>query len=259
MSHHTTKPCGLVIVHPRAITNRPGRDRIDYRVGDFTTFRDALLRPLSEETDLGPVWRPGPDDLGLQLVEWWAYLADVLTFYNEQWMQGAYLRTAEQTEQVRRLVRLLGYRPRPAIAATGRLAADITAPVTLPKGFAFQSKPGPGEEPQVFELDIETKLKAPSTVTAMPDSFGPVIDTDKKTVWVRGAANTVTIGDRLLVVPRAWNGEENWAWFEVEAIEPDKDAFGKLATRVKFVTEVPLTGSATSGSLQLIRNALRYS
>jgi hypothetical protein len=242
MSHHTPKPCGPTVAHPRTIANAPGLDRVAYRVGDFATFRDALLRPLAGETDLGPNWRPGRDDLALQLVEWFAYLADVLTFYGERWMQASYLRTAHP-EEVARLVRLLGYRPRPAVAATGQLAADVTAPVTLPKGFAVQRKPGPGEEPQVFELDAEANLAPPTPVVALPDAAAP-LTADGRTLWFRGAVSNVAAGDRLLVRHRAWAGDGRWAWAEVEAVEPDADEFGKPATRVRFTAALGLAGAA---------------
>jgi hypothetical protein len=74
-------PCD-VFIHPRTIFNPPGRVSLDYRVGDFTTFRRALLLSLPGELELTN-WRPSAgDDLALQMVEWWAYLADILTFYN---------------------------------------------------------------------------------------------------------------------------------------------------------------------------------
>jgi hypothetical protein len=151
------------------IFNPPGRTQIDYRAGDYVSFRHVLLRGLPGETELTRVtggrlvqlWRPGArGDLAVQMIEWWAYLADVLTFYNEQIAGEAYLRTAGLPESVNRLIRLLGYRPRPGIGATGLLAAVLNpdTPVTLPKGFAIQSKPGPGKEPQVFELDAEVRF-----------------------------------------------------------------------------------------------------
>ena len=37
---------------------------------------------------------PAPGDLGLQVLEWWAYLGDILTFYNERIANEGYLRTA---------------------------------------------------------------------------------------------------------------------------------------------------------------------
>src|SRR6202041_2638662 len=61
---------------PRVVENPPGLSTIAYRVDDFAGFRRALLEPLVDEPALLG-WRPASGDLGLQLLEWWAYLADI--------------------------------------------------------------------------------------------------------------------------------------------------------------------------------------
>ena len=141
---------------PVVITNPPGLATIAYRPGDYTGFRQALLLPAAgrdpAHADDGPrsrqIWRPGAQgDLAVQMIEWWAYLCDVLTFYNERIANQSYLRTADLPESVNRLIALLGYRPRPGIGATGTLAALATgsSPFTLPVGLpgAEQARPGP--------------------------------------------------------------------------------------------------------------------
>jgi hypothetical protein len=111
------------------------------------------------------------------IAEWFAYIADILTFYNERIANADYLGTAELPESVAHLIALLGYRPRPAIGATGYLAALVTAgqSAVLPKG--LQSKPAPGQEPQTF---------------AGPDAGGPGGHHgagDGRAVAAAGAAN----------------------------------------------------------------------
>jgi len=138
-------PCATV-VHPWVIFNPSNQPTIDYRVGDYAAFRDALLRALPGETELTQtvngqviqIWHPGAEgDLAVQMMEWWAYLSDVLTFYNERVATQAYLGVADLPESVNRLIQLLGYRPRPGIGASGTLAAllNTAKPVTLPQGF----------------------------------------------------------------------------------------------------------------------------
>src|SRR5262252_3110307 len=105
------------------------------------TFRHALLRAQGDEQELVQIWRPSAQgDLALQLLEWWAYLADVLTFYNERAMGEVLLRTAVLPEDVRRIIRLFGYRPRPGIGATGVVAAltQTPRPFVVPRGFAMK-------------------------------------------------------------------------------------------------------------------------
>jgi uncharacterized protein YndB with AHSA1/START domain len=166
-------PCdGASIAAP---TNLPQLSHIAYRVGTYADFRTALLTPTPGEQTLSldgvPVWRTdGAGDLAVMIAEWFAYIADILTFYNERIANQDYLRTADLPESVNHLIAVLGYRPRPAIGATGVLAALVVAgqTATLPKGLQFQSKPLPGQPPQVFELSADTPIGPPDQVPAAP-------------------------------------------------------------------------------------------
>lgn len=199
-------------VHPRHIHNPPNLSSIDYRVGAFLEFRHALLLSRPGEQRLAQ-WNPGGEgDLAVQLVEWWAYLADVLTFYNERTARQSYLRTADDEEAVRNLVRILGYRPRPGLAAHALLGAVLSArEATLPRGLQFESKPPPGKKPQTFELDADTKIALPDVVTASlaPDDRLFALDS----LLLRGTGATIDVGDRLLLVKRNWDGTANQARF----------------------------------------------
>jgi hypothetical protein len=182
----TTPLCPCVTsAEPVGGTNAPGLSRISYRVGDFNSFRRALLTPLMNP-DGSPAeqalnaWQasagsdPAVPDLGIMMAEWWAYISDILSFYNERIANEDYLRTAMLPDTPGGLVKILGYRPRPAIAATGTLAALVTPTVlpgqtvTLPLGLQFQSKPGPGLPPQTYELSAATPIGLPDHVPALP-------------------------------------------------------------------------------------------
>jgi hypothetical protein len=166
-------PCdGAAIAAP---TNLPTLSHIAYRVGTYVDFRRAVLTPLPGEEALSvggvPIWRTdGGGDLAVMIAEWFAYIADILTFYNERIANQDYLRTADLPESVAHLIALLGYRPRPAIGATGALAALVTAgqSALLPKGLQFQSKPTPGQAPQIFELAADTPIGPPDQIAATP-------------------------------------------------------------------------------------------
>lgn len=236
--------------HPKIISNPPGRDTLAYRTGDYIAFREALLLSLEGETQLQD-WRPtATDDLALQMVEWWAYLADILTFYNERIANQAYLRTAELPESVQRLIRLLGYRPRPGIGATGVLAALVNSrtPVKLPQGLPLQSKPGPGQEPQVFELDRNAQVglpDRPDRVAVNPAPNPALLSADRRGLLLKGAVTTVKAGDRLLILKKGWNGmDKNYALGTVADIQQQKDPRGNLNTRLNFVAPFPVPNDA---------------
>ena len=164
---------------PAAPTNLPQLSHIAYRHGTWLEFRRAVLTPLDGETSLSldghrRSWRTqGQGDLAVMMAEWFAYLGDILTFYNERIANQDYLRTADLPESVNHLIRLLGYRPRPAIGATGILAALVNPgqSAVLPKGLQIQSKPGPGQAPQTFELSADTAIALPDQVAAAPPPY----------------------------------------------------------------------------------------
>jgi baseplate J-like protein len=248
----TICPCDT-FVHPQVIFNPPGQSVLTYRVGDYLTFRHALLLSRSGEMELQN-WRPGAKgDLALQMIEWWAYLADILTFYNQRIANSAYLRTADLPENVQRLIRILGYRPRPGIGARGTLAALVNKPMpfTLPQGFPIQSKPGPGQQPQIFELDADTLVAPPDAVPVdvvpvpVPLNDPNAPPTHANSLLLQGSVSTVKVRDQLLIVARDWNGmNQDYVLATVRDVQPEKDPHGKTNTRVTFSAPLGLTQSA---------------
>jgi hypothetical protein len=141
---------GLLPEPPR---NPPALPAIDYRLGTFARFREAMARRIAREPRLEGWTARRRDDYGIALIEMWAYIADILTFYEERTANEAFLRTATRRESVRRLVGLLGYRPSPGLAAVAHTAYTLepAAQVTLRERLRLQSVPADGERPQKFE------------------------------------------------------------------------------------------------------------
>jgi uncharacterized phage protein gp47/JayE len=154
---HKLEPCGCcqapVPPTPEAIWNRPGLPAIDYRVGTFATFRQAMLLAIAGYPQLFDWTARTSDDYGIAIMEMWAYLADILTFYQERIANEAYLRTALHRGSLRRLAALLDYEPVPGMAATAYLAFTVEKEkqVQIPVGLRVQSVPGQDEKPQKFE------------------------------------------------------------------------------------------------------------
>ncbi|HBB87617.1 MAG TPA: putative baseplate assembly protein [Blastocatellia bacterium] len=153
---------------PLLVTNRPGRKTLAYRVGTQATFLETMLARLStlclgsnEECRAGAGLRPllnlstrDTGDPSIALLDAWATVADVLTFYQERIAAEGYLRTATERRSIIELARLVGYRLRPGVAASVYLALTIEKNekvVVKPFEVRAQSVPGPGELPQTFE------------------------------------------------------------------------------------------------------------
>ncbi|MBK6878791.1 MAG: hypothetical protein IPG99_20730 [Ignavibacteria bacterium] len=87
------------------------------RSGTFHEFRRALLRDIKSESveiidsnnvlvNVFPLsnWRArDKDDLGIMLLEMWAYICDSLSFYDEVLANEAYLRTSFLRPNLRKL------------------------------------------------------------------------------------------------------------------------------------------------------------
>jgi predicted phage baseplate assembly protein len=179
----TTETCGccegIQALTPQSTVNRPGLSALSYRVGTHGAFLETMKARLSTMT----VDVPGTDgitletftplldlttrdsgDFSIALLDGWATVADVLTFYQERIANEGFLRTATERRSILDLARLLGYKLRPGVAATVYLAYTIdenqTTPAQIPAGARSQSIPGPGELPQSFETSDPLEARA---------------------------------------------------------------------------------------------------
>ncbi|MBS0150799.1 MAG: putative baseplate assembly protein [Nitrospira sp.] len=207
---------------PLSVSNRSGLDKLRYRVGTHSSFLASMKAALSRRGSpiLGRLTSDTGDDPAIALLDAWATVADVLTFYQERIANEGYLRTATEHRSLVELARLVGYVPRPGVAASVHLAYTVesAAPalpdqgrtpsamkepsVTIPAGARVQSIPGPGELPQTFEtseeLDaraswnkLKPRLTRPQRIT--PDNVDML-----KTVYFEGTATGLKPNDVVL-------------------------------------------------------------
>jgi hypothetical protein len=161
-------------VTPAEIWNRPGLPAIAVRIGTFGTFREAMLQDMVRQSELAALATRESDDYAVTIVELFAAVGDVLTFYTERIANEMYLVTARERDSVNRLVRLIGYRLRPGLAATAMLAftLDAGALTRIRRGLKVMSIPGQDERPQIFEALEE--LAADARLNALPAYAPPV-------------------------------------------------------------------------------------
>jgi hypothetical protein len=177
----TTLACGCcepaAPLTPELVSNRLGLPRIAYRVGTFSSFRESMIERAARKAALRDWTARSHDDYGVALLELWAYVADVLTFYEERVANESFIRTAALRDSVLKLAALLGYRPAPGIAASARLAftLDPAKELTIAPGLRVKSVPGPGEQAATFET-VES-MHVSSALNAAPVT-GPQEDVE---------------------------------------------------------------------------------
>jgi hypothetical protein len=136
----------------------PGLAMLPAQAIGFPEIREHLLSTAARRSELAGWSARAEDDLGVMLLESWAYVLDIVHFYNRRIGARAFVRTAPEGAALQRLVALLGYRPRPAVAAAVTLAAiaEAKGPAEIPAGTQIRSKGVPGIPPQIFETDADT-------------------------------------------------------------------------------------------------------
>lgn len=138
---------------PLQVKNRPELSAIAYRIGTYASFREAMLSAIAGSPELASLTTRQSNDYAITLLELWAVVADVLTFYQERYANEAFLRPARMRESVIRLASLIDYHLRPGVAAQALLAFTLEEGriLDLPVDLKVQSVPEQGEQPQVFE------------------------------------------------------------------------------------------------------------
>ncbi len=220
-------PCGCCVgtqaLTPATLFNRPGLPALAYRVGTHGSFFETMKSRLAtvEVDGVGAdgqtahTWRPlralttrDRSDFSIALLDGWATVADLLSFYQERIANEGYLRTATERRSVLELARLIGYAPRPGVAASVYLAYTLddnqTEATVIAAGARAQSLPGPGETPQSFETsedllarrewnNLQVRRQRPQNITL---ATALLIDR----ITVAGAVNGLKAGDPLLLL-----------------------------------------------------------
>ncbi|MBS0181077.1 MAG: putative baseplate assembly protein [Nitrospira sp.] len=212
---------GLTLMTPIEVTNRPGLSAIGYRVGTHGSFKAGMLARLSTAGSpaLQLLRTRRDDDFSIGLIDVWATVLDILTFYQERLANESYLLTATERQSLLEQARLIGYEPRPGVAASTFLAFTVEdtgvtslpgAPlpptpsgpreVLVPKGTRVQSVPRPGETAQMYETieDLSAHVDWNSLQPRLTQPH-PVL-TDLEQVTVPGLASFVKAGDIVLIV-----------------------------------------------------------
>ncbi len=234
---------GVQAVTPVPVFNRPGLPALAYRTGTHPGFRESMLARLSSQRALGPLATREPDDPAIALLDCWALVGDVLTFYQERIANEGYLRTATEPESIARLGRLAGYRPRPPIASSTHLAytLDPGAKSVIPAGSGSRNVPAEGRLPQTFETSEELVAREEWNTLAVrltdpPEITTANVDDALTNLAVDGTAANLRKGDRLLFEFATGSGA------------PDRRARTVSESTVDFLagrTDVTLVSSAT--------------
>jgi len=215
---------GISAVTPQRVFNRPGLSVIAYRAGTQPQFKETMLARLSasHQPALRGLNTRDNDDFSIALLDAWATVCDVLTFYQERIANERYLRTATEQVSLTELARLIGYQLRPGVAAATWLAftledapgafgqainlsnvaqatPETPPPVIIDAGLKVQSVPDPGDQPVTFEtveaIEAHVEWNALKPRLSQPQQLSPTMGS----IVFEGTATNLKPGDKVLL------------------------------------------------------------
>ncbi|MEV6483939.1 baseplate J/gp47 family protein [Streptomyces sp. NPDC051576] len=154
---------------------------IDYTDKDFASLRTAMLRLAQQRL---PEWTDqSPADLGMLLVDLFAYVGDIMLYYQDRIASELFPGTATERASIVDLLRLIGYELTPAAPAMADLLLTFPRPagprtVTVPSGAQFAARP-PGAAAIEF-----TYLGPDLDLVLLSDQLRPGTGPDGKPVVV---------------------------------------------------------------------------
>jgi hypothetical protein len=244
---------------PIEIENRPGLSAIAYRVGTYASFRQAMLEAIAGTPELASLRTRLSDDHAITLLELWATIADVLSFYQERGANEAFLRTARFRDSVLRMARLIDYHLGPGAAATTMLAFTVEkdSTVRIPVGLRVQSVPGQDEKPQKFEtletITADARLNRLRVVPA-PIAVNPLAKGTTRALLVPdesalAVANGLAPEDRFLIFRSGTSDpiEE----LEIEEVRVEHD-------RIVLAWSGPIQGTSWDVTAQAFKLGRRF-
>jgi len=181
----------------------PGQPALALRVGTHGRFRQSMLADLADEPALENLTTRASDDPAIALLDSWAAVLDVLSFYQERIGNENYLRTATERRSVLELARAIGYELRPGVAASTWLAFTLeTAPgapleTRIDIGARAQSVPGQDETAQTFETleAIDAKARWNALPVLAAEAVAPRMGL--RTIYLAGTVTRLQAGDAL--------------------------------------------------------------
>jgi hypothetical protein len=199
---------GIEKYTPIRIYNPAGLSSISYRVGSHGRFKAQMVSEISSKPALSRLTTRSDNDLSIALLDSWATIADVLTFYQERIANEGFLTTATERRSVLELARSIGYELRPGVAAGTYLAFKMDESkgspekITIQAGLKVQSIPGKDETSQVFETseDIEARQEWNQIKPRQLQKQDAAMALRRGQAIFKGTATKLRPGDGLLFI-----------------------------------------------------------
>jgi ligand-binding sensor domain-containing protein len=234
---------------PPSPSNPPGLNAIAYRISDYSSVKRRLLEYLHtaiipNHSTLARLRTRDADDAVIALIDSWAMVIDILTFYQERIANEGYWRTAVERQSIIDLARAIGCELKPGVAASTYLKFTVDeAPlspsvVTVPKGTQIQSIPSQDELPQTFETSETFTARADWNTLKPRNRRLQEITPTIKEIYLQGTNLQLQVSDYILLIDESKNNSiNNLAVLKISNIEIIKSQYA----RITFTSILPIS------------------
>jgi hypothetical protein len=225
--------------------NRPGKPAVEYRLDTHGTFLQRMIAHLHTQSipegknagsrPLTALTTRATDDPAIAILDAWAVVTDVLTFYQERIANECFLYTATERRSVLELASAIGYELKPGVAASTYLAFTLDdvpgspGHATIGVGTRVMSIPGQDEKPQTFETIEKIEAKVGWNALKPRMTVSQEIDRGTDRIYLRGTDTQLQPGDTILIVGDhrvQWAGSERWDFRIVQTVTKyDKEKY----------------------------------
>jgi len=172
---------------------------VDYTNRDYYSLRNAMLERVRERVrertrrdNVGKEWTgEDPADFGVALIEAFAYMGDMLSYYIDRVANESYLPTATQRQNILNLAQSYGYTPagfRPAF--TTLLFTNLTeSSVVIPIGTQVSG------EVQIQDAVIDLVFTTDAELTLTANGTGTVVASHGELIGLREENVASAVGD----------------------------------------------------------------
>ena len=168
---------------------------VDYTGRDYYSLRDELIARVQDRI---PEWTASdPADFGVALVEAFAYMGDLVSYYIDRTANESFIRTATQRESILNIALTYGYTPAGYRAATVEVTFfnSSDSQVTIPAGTILTGEVTVGDTVETVYFTTDAEAVVPAISGETPGEY-TVSATEGRSVTLI-AEDTTTYGELI--------------------------------------------------------------
>ena len=210
--------------------------QVDYTSRDYLSIRDDLISLIPT---FAPQWtNRDPSDFGIALLQMFAYMGDLQSYYTDRAGNEAFISTASKRSSILRHAALLAYQPTQRVPSLVNITFSNSSgtEIIVPAGTQVAtSTTVSGEDSQII-FETNSEVTVPAAVSSVPGTVNVI------------ATQGYTVSNEYVVVQSTGQPNQVYQLEQYPVIEDSVDVTidGVVYEKVQYLIDVPGTTPAFS-------------